>query len=172
MHYTRWLRHGDPELSLNIPTETGIEERINARLHKASADKCWTWQGALNKRGYGQVRRNLLVHREAYVLWVGPIPDGLHVCHTCDNRACANPSHLFLGTQTDNMRDKVEKDRHLWGEDMPHKFTDEDVAQMRSLYGSGWSQGQIARKFGTSQSYVGQLVRYERRRRPTKSVRP
>ena len=79
---------------------------------------CWEWRGSLTKQGYGQVtRRDMkpkgwMAHRLAWVLAYGPIPKGLWVLHKCDNRPCINPLHLFLGTQSDNVRDCVAKGRH------------------------------------------------------------
>ena len=86
-------------------------------------DACWEWAGSKNPCGYGHYRAprcgraktNIRSHRVAYELRVGPIPRGLHVLHTCDNRACCNPAHLWLGTHADNMRDKGEKGRAFRG---------------------------------------------------------
>ena len=82
---------------------------------------CWEWNGPRNKAGYGSYRRDLfqvpykeavqLAHRHAYVLTHGPIPDGMCVCHTCDNPPCINPDHLFLGSQADNHHDAQAKGR-------------------------------------------------------------
>jgi hypothetical protein len=77
-------------------------------------DGCWGWTGDTNGVGYGSLhirrrlenyRKNLYAHRISWEIHNGPIPAGLFVCHRCDNPSCCNPAHLFLGTNTDNMRD-------------------------------------------------------------------
>lgn len=77
---------------------------------------CWEWQAGRNEHGYGlfATRRSgrSRAHRVAYERFVGPIPEGLHVLHTCDNPPCVNPAHLFLGTVKDNSKDMMRKGRN------------------------------------------------------------
>ena len=78
-------------------------------------DACWTWTGYCNAAGYGHVRwgedRRVFAHRVAWEAVHGPIPDGLVVCHHCDNPPCVRPDHLFLGTVRDNAQDMIAKGR-------------------------------------------------------------
>ncbi len=92
----------------------------------AGPDGCWLWRGSVNAGGYGQIRREpggnvvrgvkTTVHRVAWELTRGPIPDGMHVCHVCDNPRCVNPSHLWLGTHAENLRDMKVKGRAARGD--------------------------------------------------------
>jgi len=96
----------------NLPTRSGtLAERFVRYLTPGAPDACWEWQGTINNRGYGKLDR-LYAHRFAYQQANGPIPPGLEVMHSCDNPPCCNPSHLSVGTHTDNMKDMARKGRH------------------------------------------------------------
>ena len=75
---------------------------------------CWVWQGTVNAQGYGRVRRGAIggAHRVSWVIANGAIPDGMHICHKCDNPPCVRPDHLFAGTRSDNMKDCTSKGRN------------------------------------------------------------
>lgn len=90
-----------------------LRERYESRVIRKEG--CWDWSG-FKIKGYGRVRNNgkeTYAHRAAYVLFVGPIKEGLMVLHKCDNPSCSNPDHLYLGTYVDNMKDCVDRKRHI-----------------------------------------------------------
>src|SRR6266480_3764577 len=90
-------------------------ERFQSFIDKRGGDNaCWPWRGSINHKGYGtfttgwrEHKRNYRAHRYAYALAFGEIPGGLHVLHRCDRRDCVNPAHLFLGTNRDNVLDRL-----------------------------------------------------------------
>lgn len=123
-------------------------------------ETCWLWLGCKKRKGgYGSfsVRPGHIVmpHRYAYELWVGPIPDGLKLLHSCDNPACVNPAHLRPGTQAENIADAVAKDRHGRGERHARaKLTDEKVREIRHLFKQARTQVSLAAQFGVSRRAI------------------
>jgi len=103
------------------------EVRLWSRVEKLPGDGCWLWRGGINTAGYGFLTlrdyqggsRGFRAHRLAYTLTTGePIPEGLYLCHKCDNRRCVRPDHMFLGTARDNTWDAIAKGRLY--RDAPH----------------------------------------------------
>lgn len=95
----------------------------------------------------------------AYMLYYGPIPDGLFVLHSCDNPRCVRPDHLKLGTHDDNMADLVRRKRSCFGERRPQsKLTDQKVLDIRRMAESGVMQKEIAEQFGVVDSVISVIV--------------
>ena len=101
------------------------------------------------------------VHRVSYMVHIGPIPDGMLVCHRCDNPPCGNPAHLFLGTTQDNTADKVAKGRQLRGQHHPGAtLTADDVVEIRSTPGvEGFAvRAELADRFGVTRATIRNIA--------------
>lgn len=106
--------------------------------------------------------KNQYAHRVSYTLYKGPIPEGLCVCHTCDERSCVNPEHLWLGTDADNVRDCKNKGRRVYLTGEAHglsKLNDAQVQEIRSKIAAGQTQTQVAEEYGITQAYVSKIYR-------------
>lgn len=143
--------------------QSPVVERMKRYTAPPDANGCMLWLGAEKACGYGGIRinkRNLRVHRAAWELAHGPIPEGVFVCHTCDVPACVNPDHLFLGTPADNTRDCMNKGRGLRGEQKPqHKLTEDRVREIRRQYADGGvSQRTLARRYRVGRATIRGVV--------------
>lgn len=133
-----------------------IKDDLMKRIVVNNDNDCWEIQGYLDKDGYGEVSRKK-AHRVAFESFVGKIPEGLNVCHKCDNRRCCNPDHLFIGTQKENIADMIKKGRKdsRFGE----KNTQNKLSrkQVFDIFKSIESQRKIAKKYGIDQSTVSNI---------------
>lgn len=105
VHYSRWRRHGDPEIRGRIVGDDTA--RFWSKVSGQDPLGCWLWAGEKNSDGYGQIRiagKTLKAHRVAWELMRGPIPSGLQLDHLCRVRSCVNPEHLEPVTQLVNVR--------------------------------------------------------------------
>jgi hypothetical protein len=126
-----------------------------------AATGCWIWQRATNKLGYG-ITEDGLAHRLVWKVINGDIPEGMCVCHKCDNPQCVNPDHLFLGTHQDNMTDMVNKNRARPGKvkGESHGMTSLSSAQVEEIrMAEGVTQRELAIKYGVSQGTISNIRR-------------
>lgn len=134
-----------------------LPERFWAKVDKR-ADGCWIWTAGCFHGGYGCFRVGRTARRShvlAYEDAIGPVENGLYVCHRCDTPACVNPEHLFLGTAKDNSDDRDAKGRTLRGERCSQaRLTTAAVVDIRRRIAAGEMQTDIARSYGISKSLV------------------
>jgi hypothetical protein len=134
------------------------------------SEGCWEWSAARSHYGYGKLTylgRSRIAHRMAWEFAFGPIPAGLFVLHHCDNPPCVRPDHLFLGTQADNIRDKISKGRgrgptlaRVGEANGRAKLNSEQVRTIRERYAAGGiSQRLLGREYGLSQQTISYVVR-------------
>lgn len=155
-------------------TPKNIESFWSKVDRSGGPDACWLWTAAQQGGGYGTFwSRN--THRLSWELAHGPVPEGLYVCHRCDVRTCVNPTHLFLGTPADNIRDAACKRRMAHGdlhgmrlhpERVPRadkngmaRLTWNDVRTIRQRYADGGvSQSTLAVDFDIDQTSISRII--------------
>jgi hypothetical protein len=149
-----------------------IEDKFWARVEREPG--CWHWQGAISTWGYGFLHADGRVrhaHRVSWEINVGPIPEGMMVCHHCDVRDCVNPDHLFLGTAKDNVADMIAKGRRAdivppsrrGEEHYAARLSDVVVSEIRAAVAAGELHRLIALRYGVTRQYVGMLAKGARR---------
>lgn len=135
---------------------TADEKRFWSKVNcTGNASDCWLWTARSKQSGYGSFkvkRRMKRAHRFAWEITNGPIPEGLMVCHSCNAKACCNPTHLYLGTMQDNTRHAIRDGL------FPKTMTREQRIEIRRLYASGMRQCDISRKLGIHSTNVNLLI--------------
>lgn len=147
--------------AMRLSQSGSLQDRFFSRFVKLDSG-CWQWRAHTDKDGYGVLpgdRQNTRAHRLSYEIHAGPIPNGLIVCHHCDNPGCVNPDHLFVGTQKDNAQDALKKKRHYVGEKNGRsKLTEENV---KEILNSNMNGQQLADKFDVTRSTINNVRRGE-----------
>lgn len=146
---------------LRSPPHWTLQQRLDFFVDKSAGEgACWPWRAGINGYGYGNLTfeyRGYLAHRVAWEIANGVIPQGLFVCHRCDNPRCCNPAHLFLGTAADNNADMMAKRRNRRGERHHNaKLTDAQVIAIRT---DARSTKKIAAAYGVCATVVGNIKR-------------
>lgn len=153
------------------PQKKPLADRFWPKVDRSEGpNSCWPWTRAFFKQGYGAIgdetRKPQKAHRVAWQLTNGPIPSGFCVLHRCDNRACCNPAHLFLGTIGENNTDMWSKGRGVHPDHAPRgiesgkaKLTEAQVLEIRARYAQGgifhW---QLALEYGVTRSNIGAII--------------
>ena len=139
--------------------------RFWAKVDQSGGESaCWPWKGAKHPKGYGNFRAEpgmtKIAHRLSYLLAHDDLPPDKMVCHSCDNPACCNPAHLFLGDAADNSRDMVEKRRSSHGERQGiTNLTEREVTAIHRLYATKkLKQKEIGEAFGLPQQTINAIL--------------
>lgn len=148
-----------------IEVDGSLIRRFWSKVDKSNLGGCWEWTAHFSG-GYGRLCtrvdgkwKHQNVHRLSWVIHYSDIPDGLFVCHKCDNKKCVNPEHLFLGTPADNMHDKMKKGRDVSnGTYANSRLTAGDVLKVFELREQGLTHQQIADQFQLSRPSITYLL--------------
>jgi hypothetical protein len=159
-----------PNASIELPDSTKeiklTEFQIKRFFERVDkTEKCWIWTGSKNYFGYGTANWKGLpsrAHRISWIIHFDKIPKGMHILHKCDNPSCVNPKHLWIGTHTDNMRDRQAKGRanHACGENQwISKLSERDVREIRRSYAAGeMTQVALSKKFKVRQGSISGII--------------
>lgn len=139
-----------------------VAERFWEKVRRGAPDECWVWTGGKTRAGYGMFNRggdDGIEYAHRFVLVLDKVDvSGKFVCHRCDNPACVNPDHLFLGTQSDNMADCARKGRSASGtRNGQSKLSNTDVAAVLSEISSGTLHRELASRYGVSMTLISQI---------------
>jgi hypothetical protein len=139
---------------------SNIISRFWTKVNKT--DSCWLWTANTCRDGYGNITANKIqykAHRYSLMIHGVVVPKGSIVMHTCDNPSCVRPEHLKVGSQLDNMKDKVNKNRQTKGEsNVLSKLTESTVLEIRSLYPS-LSVRKLSRKYNTCENNIRAIIK-------------
>jgi hypothetical protein len=138
------------------------EQRFDLQYMPEPMSGCWLWIGSVRNEAtpYGRLNvggKTVIATRFSYERFIGPIPDGMFICHRCDNSLCVNPDHLFAGSPKDNMDDMIAKGRKYRQLGQTHwncKLTDDDV---RAIRASSAKSVDLAKQYGVSDKQIAKI---------------
>jgi hypothetical protein len=167
MHYARMRRRGSPFITLTNydkpPKYKSLKHYLEASFTKVSDSDCWIWSRSFKQYGYGNAwwqGRHHIAHRLVYQCFIGEIPEGLYACHKCDNPACVNPRHIFLGTPEENNQDRKRKGRNADtnGSKNPFsKLNEEQVRDIKFRLNRGEKGAAIGRIYGVGADTISKI---------------
>lgn len=155
--------------SFDISTADGVLESFVSRIAPSIETGCWEWTGGRSRYGYGAMKQRAFsgmpnqakAHRISFELFNGPIPEGMFVCHKCDNPGCVNPDHLFAGSAADNVHDCASKGRRADPLKVKSnaKLTRVDVESILSKMIAGRCDSDLADEYGMTQASIFKIRR-------------
>ena len=147
---------GCKDLDIVCHFPENVKKRIFENI-KINSNGCWEWQKRISFDGYGQIKHKTKVksaHRVSFEVFKGEIPKGFCVCHTCDNKKCVNPDHLWIGSHLDNAKDRDEKGRT---NHYKNRLKKEEVLEIRKMYPE-YSLRHLSIKFNRSTCCIAAIV--------------
>lgn len=164
-HYRHFKKHGKPIKTIRDSLEI---DRFYSKIKIDDTSECHEWTDALCPWGYGMFRpkgqKQVKAHRYSYALKHGAIPDGMYICHHCDNPKCVNVQHLFLGTALENNKDKIDKNRHNSPKGVNHfrvKVSEQCVIEVKKLLKEIKSPTKVAKQLNVPVHFV-ENIKYKR----------
>jgi hypothetical protein len=154
---------------VSISDQCVIDRFLSNVVDHSDKAACWNWQGIKNSNGYGRFSlsdKHRLAHKISFQMFVGEVPEGMNVCHSCDNRLCVNPQHLWLGTQSENLKDASAKGR-MFRPDTNGELNGNSkldwtkVREIRRLVAAGERKSKVAQTFGVAHSTVNFIINNE-----------
>ena len=168
--FCRTVAHRGGRTSNGATMKLTEKELKNFWKKVKKTDGCWEWIGGKFTSGYGLYKVQGItsrVHRLSWEIHNGTIPEGMCVCHSCDNPPCVNPNHLWLGTSQENTQDKMSKGRHKYQSGESHyaaKLTDQQVEEIRTKSTGKRGEGvRLAKEYGVSKSLISAIILSKKR---------
>lgn len=137
-----------------------VKDRFLSKVEIDESSGCWNWIGSIHGNGYGRFnpfRKTMYAHRFSALLKYGIVRSDLDVCHSCDNRRCVNPNHLFIGTRKENMQDAARKGRTTKGKVFRSKLNQNEVITIREMLKNGCKTKDIADKYSVTTRTINSI---------------